>query len=426
MLVALNKEQPDRVPYLELGMDPYILAQFTTFQDYFPLKFKQRLDKLGIYEEVIRAAREHYGFIPRSKFKNIKRRLLFLDTLTGSLLQQPTTYEFMFFAMKNFIPIMFRLGVDATIVMGFPTIMRGWTYKKINNKKQKFMVNESYVLFDIDEMGNIRAVDVLYSDPETQMEKYIENMKNNDLDGRINFQEKIDKTFGKEKLLIPPFLGFFETWHQIYGISNMNKYFSELYKEYKKGTGPYLHLIDEALNFYIKILKRFAEIEIKAVILLEDCSTSHGPMIQPEIYRKIFTSRIKKFVDYAHKLNIKVLFHTDGRMKMLREEKPWDFMDAIVESGIDGFHGCEAGVNNLFELKRRYGDKLCLIGGISCVDVAQYAKTPQEVYRAVAKTFKTLKPGGNYIAACDNGLHSGVNIYNCKAIARAVKYYGSY
>ncbi|NVM05055.1 MAG: hypothetical protein HWN67_22220 [Candidatus Helarchaeota archaeon] len=221
-------------------------------------------------------------------------------------------------------------------------------------------------------------------------------------------------------------MGFFETWHQIYGLSNLNKFFAELYKEYKKGTGPYLNLLDEILKFYMKLAKIYAEVGVKAVFLLEDCSTTHGPMIPPEMYRKIYTTRIKKFVNHAHKLGLRVCFHTDGRMKMSRKEKPWDFMDAIVETGIDGFHGCQADCNNLYELKERYGDKLCLIGGISCVEVAQYAKSPREVYRAVAETFKALKPGGNYIAACDNGLHWGVNVFNCRAIERAVKFYGKY
>jgi len=426
MLIALDKEKPDQVPYIELGMDPYVLAQIALFQDYWPRRLKKWLDNLHIYEETIKATRELYGFIPKSRSKSLIRKILPIDAITGSLLQQPTTYEFIYFATASLLPQILRLGVDGTIIFGFPGIMRGSTKKEVNNKIQKFLVNESYVLHDIDEWGNIRAVDVLYSDPEVQMEKYIENLETNDLEGKLWFHKKVEKKFGRDKLLIPGILGFFETWHQIYGLSNMNKFFSELYKEYKKGSGPYLNLLDEALKFYLELLKVYADAGIKAVILLEDCATSHGPMIPPEMYRKIYTSRIKKFVDKAHKLQIKVLFHTDGRMKMPRKEKPWDFMDAIVESQIDGFHGCQADVNNLYELKERYGEKLCLIGGISCVEVAQYAKSAQEVYRAVAKTFNALKPGGGYIAANDNGLHWGVNVYNVRAIARAVKFYGKY
>ncbi|MHA1300069.1 MAG: uroporphyrinogen decarboxylase family protein [Candidatus Helarchaeota archaeon] len=424
--MALNKETPDRVPYLELGMDAYVLAQIATFQDYWPCKLKQWLDGLHIYEETVKSAREHYGIIHRSKSKSIIRKVLPIDALTGSLLQQPTTYEFLFFASANFIPHLLRLGVDGTLIFGFPGIMRGWAYKEFNGKKHKFLVNESYVLHDIDEWGNIRAIDVLYSDPEVQMEKYIENLKTNDFQGKLWLHKKIEKKWGKSKLLIPGIMGFFETWHQIYGLSHMNKFFSELYKEYRKGHGPYLNLLDEALKFYCKLVDVYAEAGIEAVCLLEDCATSHGPMIPPDMYRKIYTPRIKKFVDYAHNKRLRVMFHTDGRMKMPRKEKPWDFMDAIVESGIDGFHGCQADVNNLYELKERYGEKICLIGGISCVEVAQYAKSPKEVYTAVAETFKALKPGGNYIAANDNGLHWGVNIYNIRAIARAVRFYGKY
>ena len=136
-LAVLDKKLPDRVPYLELGMDAYVLAQMATFQDYFPKKLKKWLDKLKIYEELIQSAREHYGLIPKSKSISTIRRILPIDMLTGSLLQQPTTYEFIYFAQASILPSLLRLGLDGTIIFGFPGIMRGWTYKEHNGKKQK-------------------------------------------------------------------------------------------------------------------------------------------------------------------------------------------------------------------------------------------------------------------------------------------------
>ncbi|NVM04985.1 MAG: hypothetical protein HWN67_21870, partial [Candidatus Helarchaeota archaeon] len=197
ILMALDKEQPDRVPYIELGMDPYVLAQFATFQDYWPPKLKKWLDKLRLYEEIIKVAREHYRLIPQSKVKSIKRRILFLDSIAGSVLQQPNTYKFIYFAQAYATPILLRLGLDGTNIFGFPGIIRGWTHKEHNNKMRKFLVNEGYTLHDIDEMGNVRIIDVLYSDPEVQMEKYIENMKTNDLEGKRWVHEKIEKKLGK-------------------------------------------------------------------------------------------------------------------------------------------------------------------------------------------------------------------------------------
>ncbi|MFX0138479.1 MAG: hypothetical protein ACFFDN_32855, partial [Candidatus Hodarchaeota archaeon] len=208
MLMALDKDKPDQVPYMELGMDPYVLAQIALFQDYWPRKLKKWLDNLHIYEETIKATRELYGFIPKSRTKSLIRKILPIDAITGSLLQQPTTYDFIYFATASLLPQILRLGVDGTIIFGFPGLMRGWTKKKVNNKIQRFLVNESYVLHDIDEWGNIRAVDALYSDPEIQIEKYIENMKSNDFEGKLWFHKKVEKKFGKDRLLIPGIMGF--------------------------------------------------------------------------------------------------------------------------------------------------------------------------------------------------------------------------
>jgi hypothetical protein len=43
--------------------------------------------------------------------------------------------------------------------------------------------------------------------------------------------EKLQKKYGNDKLLVPGIMGLFETWHEIFGIINMNKFFKTLRKE---------------------------------------------------------------------------------------------------------------------------------------------------------------------------------------------------
>ena len=421
-LTALEGRQPDRVPYYEMGMDPYTLAQFLVRQDYWPNRLKNWVDKSRLYEEIVQASREKLNLAP-SKSKTILRKVLNLDAIAGSFLEQPTSYKFAYFALKNYLSTIFRLDVDGTNIFGLPgPIMRGWTTKK----GKRYLVNEGYILHDIDEWANIRIAGVYYPDPETQMEKYIESMQNYDFAGSMPFLEKLRNKFGEKKLLIPGIMGLFETWHEIFGITNMSQFFRVMRKEAKTNSGPYLNVLDELVNFVSIFVEHIAEIGLPVIMIYEDCCVNHGPMIPAELYRKIYTPRLKKLVDASHKHDVKVIFHTDGRMKIARKDKPWDFMDAIVESGIDAMHGFQADVNDPFEIKKQYGHKLCIVGGISCYNVAQYAKTSQEVYRMVARVMKAYKEGGGYVAACDNGLHWGVNVKNVRAISKAIHYYGKY
>jgi hypothetical protein len=89
-------------------------------------------------------------------------------------------------------------------------------------------------------------------------------------------------------------------------------------------------------------------------------------------------------------------------------------------------HGCQADCNDLGELKEYIGGKVTLVGGISCVDVLQHAKSAKEVYFKAGRAIKTLKKGGHYIIAADNGWHTGVKMENVRWYSKAVEYYGRY
>jgi hypothetical protein len=139
-----------------------------------------------------------------------------------------------------------------------------------------------------------------------------------------------------------------------------------------------------------------------------------------------YVPEIKKIVDTAHRVGIKVLFHTDGRFKIQKSERPWSFLDAILSTGIDMLHGCQQDCNNLEELKEYVGSKVTLVGGISCVDVLQHARSAKELYLKAGRAIETLKQGGHYIVAADNGYHSGVEPQNVRWYLNAIKYYGKY
>ena len=72
------------------------------------------------------------------------------------------------------------------------------------------------------------------------------------------------------------------------------------------------------------------------------------------------------------------------------------------------------------------GSKVTLVGGVSCVDVLQHATSAKEVYLRAGKAIETLKEGGHYIVAADNGWHAGVKMENIRWYLKAVKYYSKY
>ncbi|MHA1278023.1 MAG: uroporphyrinogen decarboxylase family protein [Candidatus Helarchaeota archaeon] len=413
----------DRVPHMELGFNVLPSVKLNLYMDRMPIKFKNWLLKLKIYENAIQASKEHLG-LSDSIPKTMTRKVLWLDKLASNLINVPTSLEF----MDTFNPFLFRipirLGIDMIPTMGYPSaIVRGI----VKRDGQKFFVSEDYNLMDIDEKGDIRTRAPVF-EPEKQMEKIIEAYREEPQDDKVEYIGKLQKSVEGKLALAPLFNSIYESWHIIWGLSNMQLFFRHFNREYRKGApyGIYKSFLVEKAKFIADFTKRLSEVGIMFITLVEDVCEDNGPFLRTEQYRNFYVPEIKRIADAAHKVGIKVLFHTDGKFKIENSEKPWEFLDAILSTGIDMLHGCQADVNNLEELKEYAGNKVTLVGGISCVDILQHGKSAKEVYLKVGRTIEIMKKRGQYIIAADNGWHTGVKMENIRWYLNAIRYYGKY
>jgi uroporphyrinogen decarboxylase len=80
---------------------------------------------------------------------------------------------------------------------------------------------------------------------------------------------------------------------------------------------------------------------------------------------------------------------------------------------------------DIAEVKRRYGDRVCLIGNIDCGELLSWG-TPQQVTRTVRDTIRQAAPGGGYIMSSSNTIHSSVKPENYRAMIAATHHYGTY
>ncbi len=79
----------------------------------------------------------------------------------------------------------------------------------------------------------------------------------------------------------------------------------------------------------------------------------------------------------------------------------------------------------IVEVKRRYGDRLCLIGNID-LGYTLTRGTPEEVEAEVRERIRTLAPGGGYCVSSSNSVTEYVPFANYQAMRQAVLKYGKY
>ncbi|MCB0054298.1 MAG: hypothetical protein KDE24_32670, partial [Caldilinea sp.] len=61
---------------------------------------------------------------------------------------------------------------------------------------------------------------------------------------------------------------------------------------------------------------------------------------------------------------------------------------------------------DIAEVKRRYGDQLCLIGNVNCAMLD--TGTPEDIAESVRYALRSGMPGGGYIFSTSNCIYTGM------------------
>ena len=143
-----------------------------------------------------------------------------------------------------------------------------------------------------------------------------------------------------------------------------------------------------------------------------DASTT---VISPKLFREFCLPYDKLLHAALHDAGMRVVYHTCGGMMPI--------LESIVENGCDAIETLTpkkiGGDVNLGEVKRRVGDKVCMIGGMNQFHGLQLG-TPETVKRMVRRAFEEAGAGGGYIlSTCDHFFEAPIK--NLEAYGSAAK-----
>ena len=179
------------------------------------------------------------------------------------------------------------------------------------------------------------------------------------------------------------------------------------------------HEVLEIVNeFAVALARRAVRAGADLVMLGDDYAYKSGPMMSPAVYKTFLQHRLARVVQAVHEEGAFCVKHSDGNL--------WPILDMILDTGVDGINPLEpvAGMD-IGEVKRKYGDRVCLIGNIDCGELLSWG-TPQQVTRTVRDTIRQAAPGGGYIMSSSNTIHSSVKPENYRAMVAATHRYGTY
>ncbi|MDZ7820622.1 MAG: uroporphyrinogen decarboxylase family protein [Candidatus Marinimicrobia bacterium] len=150
---------------------------------------------------------------------------------------------------------------------------------------------------------------------------------------------------------------------------------------------------------------------VKVLWYSDDLAYSSGLMVSPDFYRENLFPYMKRIGDLAKARNIPFIFHSDGVL--------YDIMDDLINDiGITSLHPLEPISMDMAELKERYGDQLCLCGGI---DVDQLCRAEPEKIRNMTRDFiEIVREKGGWCAGSSNSIPEYVKPENYLAMIETV------
>ena len=186
-----------------------------------------------------------------------------------------------------------------------------------------------------------------------------------------------------------------------------------LYEEPEWAVDMFNTYLDRCIALFQRVWD--AGYRFDAIYWPDDMGYKGTTFFSNDMYRALLKPVHRRAVEWAHEKGIRAHLHSCGDV-MSR-------VDDLVEIGIDCLNPLEvkAGMEPL-TLKKKYGDKLTLHGGINAV----LWDDRKAIVGEIERTVPVLKENGGYIFSSDHSIPNAVSLANMTAIIDAVKKAGTY
>jgi uroporphyrinogen decarboxylase len=173
-------------------------------------------------------------------------------------------------------------------------------------------------------------------------------------------------------------------------------------------------LYDRLYALYGDMTVRAARAGVDMISITGDLAMQDRVIMGPDTWREVDKSRMAELIDDCRSVKPDVFFfiHTDGDAT--------DLMDDLVEIGFNVINPLQPECMDPVEVKRRWGDRIALHGGISLQRTLPYG-TPDEVREEVEALIRTCGYNGGLVVFPSNVVQPDTpteNIIACFHAAR--------
>jgi len=168
-------------------------------------------------------------------------------------------------------------------------------------------------------------------------------------------------------------------------------------------------------RLFCEITRRLSRRVMMGILRVgDDLGYKTGPMISLQNLRRYVLPTYRRMAEIAHAANRPFILHSCGNLETVME-------DLISYCRIDAKHSFQDVIEPIAEAKRRWGDRIALLGGID-VDFLCRA-TPFQVKEQTKRTMAVCSQGGGFAVGSGSSVSNYVPVGNYLAMVEAVQEY---
>jgi uroporphyrinogen decarboxylase len=172
--------------------------------------------------------------------------------------------------------------------------------------------------------------------------------------------------------------------------------------------------VDEALQ---KAARQKSLGGLDGFALCTDYCFNRGPFLRPSDFSEFVAPYLTRLIQGYRELGFYTIKHTDGNIMPI--------LDQLVAAGPHALHSLDPqGGVDIAEVKRRYGDQLCLIGNVKCSTLD--SGSDAEVQESACYALQHGMPGGGYIFSTSNCVYTGMPLSKYELMLDVWREQGNY
>lgn len=179
----------------------------------------------------------------------------------------------------------------------------------------------------------------------------------------------------------------------------MMEFSAQLYEE-----PEHIHaLTRKNMDFAMRLSDELARRDglLDGFALCSDYCFNVNPFYTRDLFAQFIQPYLREIISYYHAQGYYAIKHTDGNVMPI--------LDMIVDCAPDAVHSLDPqGGVSLAEVKRLYGDRVCLIGNVNCG--LMQTGTEEELIADTRRALREGMPGYGYIFSTSNCAYTGLGL----------------